>query len=148
MPRGDGTGPWGMGPMTGRAAGYCVGYPAPGFMNPLPRRGVGRGFGMGMAWRRGFGGGRGARFGRGFGWRRWGWGYPAQPVYPTYPTPVYPAQSAYPVQPIPIQPFQTEMTKEQEIQFLEQDIRALEEERNALDQELGTIKKRLKELKK
>ena len=27
MPRGDGTGPRGLGPMTGRAAGYCAGYP-------------------------------------------------------------------------------------------------------------------------
>ncbi|MGI6097596.1 MAG: DUF5320 domain-containing protein, partial [Dethiobacteria bacterium] len=26
MPRGDGSGPAGMGPMTGRAAGYCAGY--------------------------------------------------------------------------------------------------------------------------
>ncbi|MBN2030229.1 DUF5320 domain-containing protein [bacterium] len=34
MPRGDGTGPAGMGPMTGRAAGYCAGYPMPGYMNP------------------------------------------------------------------------------------------------------------------
>ncbi|NLG67487.1 MAG: DUF5320 domain-containing protein, partial [Actinobacteria bacterium] len=25
MPRGDGTGPEGMGPMTGRGAGYCAG---------------------------------------------------------------------------------------------------------------------------
>ncbi len=31
MPRGDRTGPWGAGPMTGRGAGYCAGYPAPGF---------------------------------------------------------------------------------------------------------------------
>ena len=31
MPLGDGTGPGGMGPMTGRAAGYCAGYPVPGF---------------------------------------------------------------------------------------------------------------------
>jgi len=30
MPGGDGTGPAGMGPMTGRAAGYCAGYPVPG----------------------------------------------------------------------------------------------------------------------
>lgn len=36
MPGGDGTGPAGMGPMTGRAAGYCAGYPVPGFMNPAP----------------------------------------------------------------------------------------------------------------
>jgi len=34
MPRGDGTGPAGLGPMTGRAAGYCAGYGVPGFMNP------------------------------------------------------------------------------------------------------------------
>jgi hypothetical protein len=51
MPRGDKTGPWGAGPMTGRAAGYCAGYPVPGFLNP--RRGYGRGFGRG--WGRGFG---------------------------------------------------------------------------------------------
>lgn len=65
MPRGDGTGPAGMGPMTGRAAGYCAGYPTPGFMTPGGGRGMGMawgrggGFGMGMAWRRGRG--------RGFG---------------------------------------------------------------------------------
>jgi len=39
MPRGDRTGPTGMGPMTGRAAGFCAGYPAPGFMNPVGARG-------------------------------------------------------------------------------------------------------------
>jgi len=36
MPGGDGSGPAGMGPMTGRAAGYCAGYPVPGYMNPVP----------------------------------------------------------------------------------------------------------------
>jgi hypothetical protein len=30
-----------MGPMTGRAAGYCAGHPVPGYMNPVPRMGVG-----------------------------------------------------------------------------------------------------------
>ena len=34
MPRGDRTGPAGLGPMTGRAAGFCAGYPMPGYMNP------------------------------------------------------------------------------------------------------------------
>ena len=34
MPRGDRTGPAGMGPMTGRATGYCAGYYTPGYMNP------------------------------------------------------------------------------------------------------------------
>lgn len=36
MPGGDRTGPMGMGPMTGRAAGYCAGYPVPGYTNPIP----------------------------------------------------------------------------------------------------------------
>jgi len=45
MPRGDGTGPAGMGPMTGRAAGYCAGYAVPGFMNQTPGRGRGGGQG-------------------------------------------------------------------------------------------------------
>ncbi len=65
MPRGDGTGPEGMGAMTGRAAGYCTGFNRPGFMNNntgsnnfVPRnpgfanraagRGRGRGPGRGM----------------------------------------------------------------------------------------------------
>ncbi len=58
MPRGDGTGPTGMGPMTGRAAGICAGFGVPGYMNPTPERGGGR-------WGR-RGGGRG---GGGRGWR-------------------------------------------------------------------------------
>lgn len=64
MPAGDRTGPMGMGPMTGRAAGYCGGYDAPGYANPGPR--------MGMGWRRGrgaWGGGWGTGWGRGRGWR-------------------------------------------------------------------------------
>jgi len=100
MPRGDGTGPAGLGPMTGRAAGYCAGYSVPGFMNPMPRRGLGYGgftgahgpspypgpygaayapgwsgpfggFGRGIG--RGFavGVGRGRGFGRGRGRGRW-----------------------------------------------------------------------------
>ncbi len=61
MPGGDRTGPMGMGPMTGRAAGYCAGYEMPGYANPIAGRGYGMGFGRG----RGFGMG----FGRGRGWR-------------------------------------------------------------------------------
>ncbi|MFW5913102.1 MAG: DUF5320 domain-containing protein [Candidatus Hadarchaeota archaeon] len=41
MPRGDGTGQLGMGPMTGRGAGYCAGYNTPGFANSVPRAGLG-----------------------------------------------------------------------------------------------------------
>ena len=82
MPRGDGTGPAGMGPMTGRAAGFCAGYSVPGFMNPVG----GRGF-----WGRGRGGGWGRGFGRGFGRARAGFGYPAWGAagytYAPYPAP-------------------------------------------------------------
>ncbi len=50
MPGGDRTGPRGMGPLTGRAAGFCAGAGRPGFMNPQPGgRGWGRGGGRG--WR-------------------------------------------------------------------------------------------------
>ncbi|MGC8654938.1 MAG: DUF5320 domain-containing protein [Thermoplasmata archaeon] len=45
MPYGDGTGPDGYGPRTGRGAGFCGGYNVPGFMNnAVPRLGIGRRF--------------------------------------------------------------------------------------------------------
>jgi len=65
MPRGDGAGPMGMGPMTGRSAGYCNGATTPNSANSL-----------------GFAGGFGCGFGRGYrnmlrvtgvpGWVRYG----------------------------------------------------------------------------
>ena len=59
MPAGDRTGPEGMGPMTGRGAGFCAGFGAPGYMNAGAVAGYGRGRG----------------FGRGHGFRRFGaWG--------------------------------------------------------------------------
>ena len=45
-----------MGPMTGRAAGYCTGQQVPGYMNPGPGRGYGMGWGHGYS--RGVGYGR------------------------------------------------------------------------------------------
>ena len=61
MPRGDGTGPMGMGAMTGRGAGYCSGTAQPGFTGN--RYGFGRGLGLGRRcganWGPGFGYGRG-----------------------------------------------------------------------------------------
>lgn len=59
MPRGDGTGPAGMGPLTGRGAGFCNGYDAPGYANYT---GFGRGFGRGF--RRMFYAGAAPRWGR------------------------------------------------------------------------------------
>ena len=94
MPLGDGTGPAGLGPMTGRAAGYCAGYGVPGFMNPIrgrfgfaaqragyaypvaagygsvpypPYAGFAPFFGWGGGGRGGRGRGRGRGFGRGRG---------------------------------------------------------------------------------
>jgi ribosomal protein L15 len=55
MPGGDRTGPQGMGPMTGRAAGYCASNPTPGYAF------------------HGFGRGYGARGGWGYAGRGWGW---------------------------------------------------------------------------
>ncbi len=77
MPRGDRTGPMGMGPMTGRAAGFCTGFNAPGNANPAS----GRGFGLG--------GGRGRRMGGGQGWRRmpFATGRPGWMRFSPYPAP-------------------------------------------------------------
>ncbi|NLM38270.1 MAG: DUF5320 domain-containing protein [Firmicutes bacterium] len=63
MPRGDGSGPRGMGPMAGRGAGFCAGFAAPGYANPVN---YGCGFGRGHGFRRRFcatGWPRGAHFG-------------------------------------------------------------------------------------
>jgi hypothetical protein len=60
MPGGDRTGPAGMGPMTGRRAGFCAGSGVPGF--------------AGAAWGWGFGRRRGYRAGG------WGRGRPFDPI--------------------------------------------------------------------
>lgn len=78
MPRGDRTGPIGMGPMTGRMAGYCAGHAMPGHANPV----MGRGFGMGGGRGFGFGRGMGMGFRRGRGMGGY-WGAPN--AFPTHP---------------------------------------------------------------
>jgi len=51
MPYGDGTGPDGRGPRTGRGLGYCNGYNSPGFTRGVPMgRNRGFGFGRGRRW--------------------------------------------------------------------------------------------------
>ena len=98
MPAGDGTGPMGMGPMTGRGAGYCGGYGAPGYANPIPGRGYG------------FSGG-----GRGRGHRHW---------YYATGQPFWARQGAY-APPMPYAapqygaaPYAPTMTPEQELTYL------------------------------
>ena len=144
MPGGDRTGPMGMGPMTGRAAGYCAGYGMPGYMNPIPGDGYG-------GWGRGFWGGRG----RGRGWRNWyratglpGWaragmglpawggrgGTPDSGAYGApYPPPAAPfpgfGYGAYPPPPPP-----------------EQEVEMLREQAEYIEQALADIRKRMEEL--
>ncbi len=138
MARGDGTGPDGIGPMTGRRMGFCAGFDRPGYANPgFGRgRGFGRGFGHGFrAFGRdlgrglGFRGGFGRGFGRGFGWRHMSYGPAVQPADPIWePT------------------FAREPTKEEGKQLLQEEARAVEEEQKALIGELNSIKKRLAEI--
>ena len=126
MPRGEGTGPMGFGPMTGRAAGYCAGYGMPGFMNLTPGFGMGARFGR---WRgtgfQGGGGGRGWRnmfYATGltgghraaFGWPVFGRGFYGAPAVPA-------------------------MSREQQVEILKDQTKFLEEQ-------LGAVKKRMEEL--
>jgi hypothetical protein len=133
MPRGDGTGPAGMGSMTGRAAGYCAGYPVPGFMN------FGQGCGVGFGWGRGYGFGRGMqrgfRSGRGWGGGYWGNAYP--PVVSHYPTAV-PPYAAVPYGGVP-QAWQAGPTAEQEADMLKGQAEYFEDA-------LASIRKRIAEL--
>ncbi len=50
MPRGDQTGPMGMGPRSGRGPGNCAGFAVPGYSNPAAGRGMGMGGGFGPGW--------------------------------------------------------------------------------------------------
>jgi len=111
-----------MGPMTGRAAGYCAGYAAPGYANPAGGRGS-RGFG---------GGGRGGRGWRNqfyatglTGWQRAAMGYPA-------------FGGAMPAAPYPA-PFATAMSGEQQLD-------ALKGQAEHLQDALDGIRKRIEEL--
>jgi hypothetical protein len=121
MPRGDGTGPAGMGSMTGRAAGYCAGYGMPGFATP----GYGRGF---CGWDRGRGGGFKNRFyATGLtGWQRGAgnrpaWGNPFVPGM-SYGTPTASAMNR------------------------EQELGALKDQAGYLEEILENLRKRIEEL--
>jgi len=133
MPGGDGTGPGGLGPMTGRAAGFCAGYPVPGYASPT----WGRGYGMG------FGRGRGMGFGRG-GWGRRNWFYATGlPGWQraSYGYPAYGGAGmtgAYYNAPYPPPPA-GEYSREDEL-------RALRDQSAYMEESLNEIKKRMAEL--
>ncbi|MGD9015057.1 MAG: DUF5320 domain-containing protein [Candidatus Omnitrophota bacterium] len=118
MPGGDGTGPLGLGPMTGHAAGYCAGYPVPGYMNQIAGRGRG-GFGLGRGWGRGRGWAR-VGFGRGFGWRTAAYG-------------------GYPYGP--------ELNPQQEADMLKQQAKAMQEEINSINERINELESAAKKAK-
>jgi hypothetical protein len=106
-----------MGPMSGRAAGYCAGFGMPGYMNPGMERGFGMGFGRG----RGF-------FGRGGG-RGWRNMFYATGLPGWMPFGPYTASQPYAAPYIKLDP--------------EAEKQALKSQADALQSELDFIKKRL-----
>ncbi len=114
MPGGDRTGPAGLGPMTGRGAGYCAGYSVPGYMNPIPGRGF---FGRGRGW-----------FGRGGG-RGWGRGYYATgfPGWGDYGAPVY--------------PYRPELEPEEEMNLLREEAKFLKQQLEDIQSHIDTLEK-------
>jgi len=132
MPAGDGTGPRGMGPMTGRGAGYCAGYGAPGYANPMPGRGFGMGWGRGGGWGGGWGRGRGWRnmyYATGLpGWARYGYA-PTGGAPPAWGTPPAAAYGPYGAPPTP----------EQETEFLKTQAEWLKEQLDAISQRITEL---------
>jgi hypothetical protein len=109
MPFGDGTGPMGRGPMTGRGMGFCGGYDQPGSMNA--------GF-------RGFRG-RGTGFGRGRGWRHW---------FYTTGMPGWARQQSYAPPPAATSQQEIEMVKA-EASYLRSELENIEKRMSELTQE-------------
>ena len=122
MPAGDGTGPMGMGPMTGRGAGYCAGFGAPAYANPA------RGRGFGMGW------GRGGGWGRGRGWRNmyYATGLPGWARYGYAPAWGAPPAAAY-------GPYGAPPTQEQETEFLRSQAEMLREELDGISQRIAEL---------
>lgn len=112
MPFGNGTGPQGAGPMTGRGLGYCAGFATPGFA-------TGGGFG------RGFGGGGGGR-----GWRNryWATGVPGWAVAQQTPVSV----------PLQAQP----MSTENEAEILRRQAEALSQSLEQINARLEALEKK------
>jgi hypothetical protein len=125
MPAGDGTGPIGMGPRTGRGAGYCSGYDVPGWANPMP--GFGQGRGWAGYWGRGGGRGGGGRGRRNWyyatgvpGWARFGY------------APAYGAPPAWGAPPTWEDAPRTGPAPEQEVEFLKRQAETLKHELEAI----------------
>jgi hypothetical protein len=124
MPGGDRTGPLGAGPMTGRGAGYCAGYAAPGYANPFGGRGWfgrGRRFGRGRGW---FGRGWRHWYGPGPGWVPYAYG---DPYYSGYVDPTY--------------PHGRELSTSDEMTMLREQSEFLQNELKEIQERIGTLEK-------
>ena len=112
MPRGNRTGPAGLGPMTGRGAGFCACYAMPGYANGA----MGRGFSD-----RGGGGG----FGRGRGYRNMYWttGMPgwARGGFPTRELAAYPSPA------VEFSPAQEANALKDQVKYMQDSINVLNE---------------------
>jgi len=124
MPGGDRTGPLGMGQMTGRGAGFCAGYDAPGYMNPVS--------GRGYYWYQGGFGGRGRRnryYATGLpGWARAARGLPAWGGAAPYPGPAE------------LAPDQEAEALKKESEYLKKDLEDIQIRIELLEQETGKDK--------
>lgn len=113
MPGLDGTGPAGMGPMTGGRRGLCTGYGG-AYQMWGPRRFFGRGGGRGRGWRNQY-------WATGMpGWSRWGWSAAPPPT---------PYGYGY------------DMTREEELSMLKAQNRDLTEELDRLNDRIKELEK-------
>ena len=109
--------------MTGRRAGYCADYDVPGYANPIPGRGYGRGWIRGRVGAWGYGRGGGGR-----GWRNrfYATGRPGWARF----APMYgPAWDAQPP-----------LTKEQELADLRSEADWLKNQLDAISQRIEGLK--------
>ena len=116
MPGFDGTGPMGMGPMTGGGRGYCA-VPVNGPVGPFVGRGRGRGRG----------------FGRGRGWRNWYWatGMPGW-MRASYG---YPAFGGW------VNPYAPEMTAKEEMDVLKDQAEIIKQQLEDIQSRINTLEK-------
>ena len=115
MPKGNKTGPLGLGSRTGRGLGYCAGYSTPGYTKG-PR----------MGWSIGY------RRGRGYGRGRWFHGRQFSPE------PYYHPLNFIKDPVIDASPWTTALKPEEEIKYLEDTL-------SGMKKEIVTIEKRIDE---
>jgi hypothetical protein len=111
MPKGDRTGPVGLGPRSGRAAGFCAGYAMPGYINPAGGR-----LGMGFAW----------GHGRGYAWRRSFVPYGMMPYSPV---------------PYEGQPYGDMVSREEELNMLQHQAKVAQEQLKVINKRIDELEK-------